>query len=266
MHSKFRTVFLARKFYEISTAAAQAGMSTALRLFGLLDILSYMPSSPSRRAPCSHNRLRRLVTKPHKISGLIAALFVLTILIAPHAWFAAAAQRVAPEEQEPTTNMREPDAVYVGTPYDIVSSMLQMAEIKQTDLIYDLGCGDARILVLAAQKYGARGVGYEIDPELVIRSRQNVSKNNVQDLVKIIQADIFTLDLENVDVMPLYLHPFMLSRLVPQIEKMKPGSRIVLHDYGLPERFRPDRTMTIVSNEDGAERRLMLYTLPLNRE
>ena len=193
-----------------------------------------------------------------------AALFVLTVLTTPHAWFAAAVQSVAPEEQEPT-RMRVPDAVYVGTPYDVISMMLQMAEVKKDDLVYDLGCGDARMLVLAAQKYGARGVGYEIDPELVIRSRQNVSKNNVQDMVKIIQADIFTLDLGSVDVMPLYLHPDMLVKLMPQVEKMKPGSRIVCHEYGLPDTYRPDKKITVTSNEDNAERRLMLYTLPLKR-
>jgi hypothetical protein len=121
------------------------------------------------------------------------------------------------------------------------------------------------MLVLAAQKYGALGVGYELDPELVIRSRQNASKNNVQDLVKIIQADIFTLDLSNVDVMPLYLLPEMLARLIPQFEKMKPGSRIVCHEYSLPDMYKPDNRITIVSNEDNAERRLLLYTLPLKR-
>jgi SAM-dependent methyltransferase len=194
-----------------------------------------------------------------------AALFMLAALMMPHARFAVNAQSVAPEEQDPK-EMRTPDAVYVGTPYDVVSMMLQMAKVKQTDLVYDLGCGDARMLVLAAQKYGARGVGYELDPGLVIESRNNASKNNVQDLVKIIQADIFTLDLSDVDVMPLYLLPEMLARLIPQIEKMKPGSRIVCHEYSLPERYKPDEILTIISNEDEAERRLLLYTLPLKRE
>ena len=191
-------------------------------------------------------------------------LIVSAALLTLHTRFSGAAQLVAPEEQEPI-QMRGPDAVYVGTPYDVVSAMLQMADVKKTDLVYDLGCGDARMLVLAAQKYGAQGVGYEIDPELVIRSRQNVAKNKVQDLVKIIQADIFTLDLSDVDVMPLYLHPDMLVTLVPQLEKMKPGSRIVCHQYSLPDAFKPDKTITIVSSEDNAERRLLLYTLPLKR-
>ena len=194
-----------------------------------------------------------------------ASLFMLTALMTPHVRFASAVQNVPPEAQEPSTNMRGPDVVFVGTPYDLVSTMLQMADVKKTDTIYDLGCGDGRILVLAAQKYGVQGIGYDIDPERVIESRQNVSKNNVQDLVKIIQADIFTLDLEKADVMPLYLHPDMMSKLVPQVEKMKPGSRIVCHEYGFPEAYQPDQKITVISNEDNAEHHLMLYTLPLKR-
>ena len=193
------------------------------------------------------------------------ALFLLVALMTPHARFSAVAQGVAPEEQEPT-QMRGPDVVFVGTPYDLVSTMLQMAELKQTDLVYDLGCGDGRILVLAAQKYGTRGIGYDIDPERIVESRQNVARNNVQDLVKIIQADIFTLDLENTDVMPLYLHPDMMAKLVPQVEKMKPGSRIVAHEYGFPDMYKTDRRITVISNEDNAEHHLMLYTLPLKQE
>jgi len=195
----------------------------------------------------------------------VAALFMLTAMMTPNTQFSAAAQNVAPERQEPT-HIRTPDVVFVGTPYDLISTMLQMAEVKKTDMVYDLGCGDARILVLAAQKYGAQGVGYDIDPERVIESRQNVSKNKVQDIVKIIQADIFTLDLEKADVMPLYLHPDMMTKLVPQVQKMKPGSRIVCHEYGFPDIYKPDRKITVISNEDNAEHHLMLYTLPLKRE
>ena len=194
-----------------------------------------------------------------------AALFVITALMTPNARIAVAVQGVAPEEQEPR-EMRGPDVVFVGTPYDLISTMLQMADVKKTDLIYDLGCGDGRILVLAAQKYGAQGVGYDIDPQRVTESRQNVLKNKVQNLVKIIQADIFTLDLEKADVMPLYLHPDMMKQLVPQVEKMKPGSRIVCHEYGFPDIYKPDQKITIISNEDNAEHHLMLYTLPLKQE
>jgi ribosomal protein L11 methylase PrmA len=160
--------------------------------------------------------------------------------------------------------IRTPDVVYVGTPYDVASRMLQMAQIKKEDLVYDLGCGDARILVLAAQKYGCRAIGYDIDPERVRASRENVEKNHVEDLVKIVQADIFTLDLREADVIPMYLLPEMNQKLLPQLEKLKPGSRIVCHNYDL-EGIVPDKTVDMISNEDNADHQLYLYTLPLKR-
>ncbi|MDR0841971.1 MAG: methyltransferase domain-containing protein [Acidobacteriota bacterium] len=196
-----------------------------------------------------------------KFRNIIAIALMLTI---PAIFGTSADEKsTTPENQEPT-QMSPPDVVYVGTPYDLVSTMLQMAKVKKSDLIYDLGCGDGRILVLAAQKYGTRGVGIDIDPERVVESRQNAAKNNVEDLVKIIQADIFTVDIHDVDVLPMYLHPDMTKRLVPQLEKMKPGSRIVCHEYGL-EGFTPDETKTVISNEDNAEHHLMLYTIPLKK-
>ena len=164
-----------------------------------------------------------------------------------------------------TKSMRTPDVVYVGTAYDIVSKMLQMARPKKSDLVYDLGCGDARILVLAAQKYGCRGVGYDIDPERVRESKENVARNGVQKLVKIFQADIFTLDLRKADVIPIYLLPEMNRKLLPQLDKLKPGSRVVCHNYDL-EGIVADETVTVISNEDNANHTLTLYTTPLKRK
>jgi tRNA A58 N-methylase Trm61 len=164
--------------------------------------------------------------------------------------------------EEKPKNMRPPDVVYVGTPYDLVSKMLQMAKVRKDDVVYDLGCGDARMLVLTAQKYGSRGVGYDIDPERVQESRDNVARNHVEKLVKIIQADIFTVDLSKADVIPLYLLPDMNRKLLPQFAKMKPGSRIVCHDYDL-EGIEADKTVHIISNEDNADHTLYLYTTPL---
>ena len=194
----------------------------------------------------------------------VSVLSILTALMTPHTRLAVCVESAAPDNQE-LKQMRGPDVVFVGTPYDLISTMLQMAEIKKTDMIFDLGCGDGRILVLAAQKYGVQGIGYDIDPQRVIESRQNLLKNNVQNLVKIFQEDIFTLDLKSADVMPLYLHPDMMAQLVPQVEKMKPGSRIVCHEYGFPDIYKPDHKITVISNEDNAEHHLMLYTLPLKR-
>lgn len=171
---------------------------------------------------------------------------------------------VAPGDEGDPGWMRTPDVVYVGTPYDVVSTMLRMAGVKKQDVVYDLGCGDGRMLVLAAQKYGCRAVGYDIDPVRVRESRENVARNGVGSLVEIIQEDIFKVDLAEATVLPVYLLPEMNRRLLPQLEKLKPGSRIVCHDYGL-DGVIPDETRTVISNEDNASHILMLYTTPLRR-
>jgi SAM-dependent methyltransferase len=170
----------------------------------------------------------------------------------------------AEEHTEEPKWIQTPDVVYVGTPYDVVSEMLHMAQVKKDDLVVDLGCGDARMVVLAAQKYGSRGVGYDIDPDMVRASRRNVEKNNVADLVQIIQADIFSVDISKADVLPIYLLPEMNLRLLPQFETLKPGSRLVFHNYDL-EGFVPDRKVEVISNEDNSIHTLYLYTTPLRR-
>ncbi|MDM7996734.1 MAG: 50S ribosomal protein L11 methyltransferase [Acidobacteriota bacterium] len=186
---------------------------------------------------------------------------VLLLLLASLAASGAAFKK----DEDDTKSMRTPDVVYVGTPYDVVSRMLKMAQIKKSDLVYDLGCGDGRILVLAAQKYGCRGVGYDIDPVRVRESRENVARNKVEKLVKIVQADIFTLDLRKADVIPLYLLPEMNRRLLPQLDTLKPGSRVVCHNYDLEE-IVADEVVTMTSNEDHSSHTLSLYTTPLKRK
>jgi ribosomal protein L11 methylase PrmA len=161
--------------------------------------------------------------------------------------------------------MRTPDVVYVGTPYDLISKMLQMAKVKKGDVVYDLGCGDGRMLILAAQKYGCHAIGYDIDPERVREARQNVIRNKVEKLVTIVQEDIFKVDLSNADVLPLYLLPEMNRKLIPQLEKLKPGSRLVFHDYDLSD-FIADKTVEVISNEDNASHTLSLYTTPLKKK
>ncbi len=177
--------------------------------------------------------------------------------------FAGQASQTA-SSQSPPKKANAPDVVFVGTPYDVVTRMLSMANMKKEDVIYDLGCGDGRVLVLAAEKYGSHGKGYDIDPERVAAAKENVRKNGVEDLVSIMQGDIFTLDLREANVISLYLLPDLNLKLVPQLEKMKPGSRIVTHDYGL-EGFVPDKVLSGTSNEDNAPYYLYLYTTPLKR-
>lgn len=186
---------------------------------------------------------------------ITAILFILTVIPI----------NAAEENNEDLKFIQTPDVVYVGSPYDIVSEMLHMAQVKKGDLLADLGCGDARMLVLAAQKYGSKGIGYEIDPVMVIESRKNAERNKVADLVKIIQQDIFTVNISKVDVLPIYLLPEMNLKLVPQFETLKPGSRLVFHNYDL-EGYVADKKVEIISNDDNSLHTLWLYTTPLKRE
>jgi len=185
-------------------------------------------------------------------------------LLITAALLAPAAGLPAGDEKDPEW-MQTPDVVYVGTPYDLVSRMLEMAKVRKGDLVVDLGCGDARMLVLAAQKYGSRGIGYDIDPDMVRASRNNAKRNNVEGLVKIVQADIFKVDIREADVLPVYLLPDMNLKLLPQFETLKPGSRLVFHNYDL-EGIVPDKVVEVVSNEDDSRHTLYLYTTPLERK
>jgi predicted RNA methylase len=143
------------------------------------------------------------------------------------------AQAATAVGEELAAPAREPDVIYVPTPQAVVEKMLQMAEVKKGDVVYDLGCGDGRIVVAAAKKYGVRAYGFDIDPQRVEESLANVKSNKVEHLVTIRQADIFTLDLRKADVVTLYLLPSLNVKLMPQLEKLKPGSRIVSHDFDM---------------------------------
>lgn len=126
--------------------------------------------------------------------------------------------------------------VYVPTDQDIVEKMLEMAKVTAKDVVYDLGCGDGRIVVTAAKKFGARGVGIDIDPERVRESRANVKKQKVEKLVEIRQGDALKVaDLSKATVVTLYMLPEFQKQLVPILKReLKPGSRIASHDYVLP--------------------------------
>ncbi|MDT8300436.1 MAG: methyltransferase domain-containing protein [Sedimentisphaerales bacterium] len=128
---------------------------------------------------------------------------------------------------------RKPDILYVPTPQEVVDKMLEMAEIKEGDVVYDLGCGDGRIVVTAAKRYGVKAVGFDINPKRVRESLENVRKNNVEHLVTIKHEDVFTLDLREANVVTLYLLPSLNVKLMPQLEKLRPGSRIVSHDFDM---------------------------------
>lgn len=161
---------------------------------------------------------------------------------------------------------RKPDVIFVPTPQKVVDKMLELAEVKKDDLIYDLGCGDGRIVVTAAKKFGCKAVGYDISPKRVKESLENVKKNNVGNLVRIERQDIFTLDLSKANVVTLYLLPSLNVKLIPQLEKLKPGTRIVSHDFDM-EGVKPDKVLKIADEKDDyGDHTIYLWTTPLKRE
>jgi ribosomal protein L11 methylase PrmA len=177
---------------------------------------------------------------------LLAA--ALTLVVAGVGATSAFAQTVAPS--------RRPDVIYVPTPEAVVEAMLQVANVTKSDVVYDLGCGDGRIPVTAARKYGAHGVCFDIDPERIKEATANVAKNNVGSLVKVVHADLFEQDLSGATVVTLYLLPSLNVKLMPKLMKeLKPGTRIVSHAFDMGD-WKPEKELDV----DG--RKVYFWTIP----
>jgi SAM-dependent methyltransferase len=154
--------------------------------------------------------------------------------------------------------VRAPDIYFAPTWEPVVFEMLELARVTADDLIFDLGSGDGRILILAAQKYGARGVGIEIDPKLVAISRQVAREAQVDPLVTFIEGDLFTADVSKATVVMLYLSTSTNRQLEPKLRReLRPGTRIVSHQFRLGD-WPPDRVVR--AKGDGTE--LFLWTVP----
>jgi SAM-dependent methyltransferase len=143
--------------------------------------------------------------------------------------------------------VKPPDVRYVPTPQNVVDEMLEMAHVTAADVVYDLGSGDGRIPITAAQKYGARGVGIEIEPRLIEIANDNASKAHVLDRVWFIQQDLFETDLTPATVVALYLLPRMNQRLMPKLKRLRPGTRIVSHYYDMGPEWPADESRDINS-------------------
>ena len=145
---------------------------------------------------------------------------------------------------------------YVPTPQEVVDRMLELAQVKAGDVVYDLGSGDGRIVVTAAKKYGVKAIGFEIDPQRIKESHENIKKAGVEKLVEIRQQDIRTVDLSQATVLTMYLLPEVNLMIRPNIWKqMKPGSRIVSHDFDMAD-WKPLKTEYI---KDGSSWDHTLY-------
>jgi ribosomal protein L11 methylase PrmA len=151
---------------------------------------------------------------------------------------------------------------FVATPQDVVERMLEMAGVTKNDVLYDLGCGDGRIIVTAARKYGCKTVGYDLDPLRLEEARENAARHGVSHLVTIERKDVLKADFQEATVVTLYLGTEINARLIPQLEKLRPGARIVSHDFGIGD-LPPDKTVDMISRADGLKHTLYLWTCPL---
>jgi SAM-dependent methyltransferase len=152
--------------------------------------------------------------------------------------------------------LREPDVIFVPTPEDVVEQMLKLANVHKGDVVYDLGCGDGRTVIMAAKEYGVRAVGIDINPERIKESVENAQKAKVMDRVTFRNEDLFEADIKEATVVTLYLLQSLNVKLRPKLwRELKPGTRIVSHDFDM-EDWKPDKEVDL----DGHT--IYLWTIP----
>lgn len=156
------------------------------------------------------------------------------------------------------------DVPYVSTPQPIVDEMLEMANVKVDDILYDLGCGDGRIPITAAREIGTRAVGVDLNPERVREANENAQTAKVADMVRFIEGDIFETDFSEATVLTLYLFPEVNLKLRPRIQKMAPGTRIISHNYDMGD-WKPDREKRI-SLPGGRDHVIYMWVIPDTNE
>lgn len=151
----------------------------------------------------------------------------------------------APGSAQQAGALREPDVIYVPTPQEVVDAMLRMANVTSKDVVYDLGSGDGRIPITAAQKYGATAVGIDINPERIKEANDNLARAGVGDKVKFLNQDLFETDLSPASVITLYLLPTLNVKLMPALKRLKPGTRIVSHSFDMGTDWPPDKSQDV---------------------
>jgi SAM-dependent methyltransferase len=163
-------------------------------------------------------------------------------------WTAASAE-ASKTEKEPLKLKRPLDVWYVATPHEVVDRMLYEAKVRTGDVVYDLGCGDGRMVIAAAKKFGTRGVGIDLDPARIKEARANAKAQGVDRLVTFRVADLFETDLREATVVMLYLLPEVNRRLKPKLfAELRPGARVVSHDFDMGRDWPPDRSVNLGSD------------------
>ena len=156
---------------------------------------------------------------------------------------------------------QSPEPVYINAPYvpttdKVVRAMLKLAGVKNNDIVYDLGCGDGRIVIAAAKEYGAHGIGIDLNPKRIEEARANARKAGVESLVKFEVNDLFAADIHRASVVALYLLPDVNLRLRPKLIKdLKPGSRVVSNSFDMGD-WKPDREQIVEGNH------IYVWTIP----
>jgi SAM-dependent methyltransferase len=156
------------------------------------------------------------------------------------------------------------DVPYVPTPEPVVEQMLRMAGVTRNDVVYDLGCGDGRIVVTAAKKYGAHGVGVDLDPKRIRESNANARAAGVTKRVRFVQRDLFKLDLRHATVVTLYLLPDINLKLRPKLfRELRPGTRVVSHDFHMGD-WKPEKVVTL--RADRRAHTVFFWTIPEKKD
>lgn len=183
--------------------------------------------------------------------------FPLSLFLIPGLFAQPAAQQKAPP--------RTPDVPYVPTTEEAVEAMLKLAGVTKSDVVYDLGCGDGRIVVTAAKKYGARGVGIDINPTRIEEARANAKKNGVESMVRFEEQDLFEAKISDATVVTLFLLSSVNLKLRPKLlADLKPGTRIVSNTFDMGD-WKPEKEFTVGDGDDESfylSRRLFLWKVP----
>jgi len=188
-----------------------------------------------------------------RIRELAAALLLAATLLASPS---PAAQQAPAQVGAPA---RTPDVPYEPSPPEVVKTMLDLATVGPNDLVYDLGSGDGRIVIMAAKEYGARGVGIDIDPQRIAESNANARSAGVTERVRFIEGDLFGTDFFPATVVTLFLWPNVNMQLRPVLRALKPGTRIISYVHDLGD-WRPDKVVKVQSKH--GERNVYLWVVP----
>jgi SAM-dependent methyltransferase len=188
------------------------------------------------------------------ISRMILIILLITVVLVSLPGQSAFSQ-VTPAAQKEV----KLDVPYEPSSEDVVSTMLEIAQVGKEDIVYDLGCGDGRVVIAAAQKTGARGVGVDLDPERIKESRENARRADVTDRVNFYRQDLFQTQIGEATVVMLYLYPEVNLKLRPKLfHELKPGTRVVSHSHDMGN-WESDRTRTASNGH-----RVHFWTIPAN--